>query len=66
MIEIKHNNKAGYIASSGLKGQVGNTKPAPTKKPTPVLMKDIKFGMTYQQVKIKKQKQYILITMILH
>lgn len=47
---IKYNGKAGYIASSGLKGQGSSTKT------TPILMKDIKFGMTYQQVKNRETR----------
>ncbi|WP_052475053.1 SH3 domain-containing protein [Bacillus badius] len=60
--KVKYNNKAGYIATSGLKGKVVSTKPAPPAKTTPVLMKDIKFGMTYQQVKSKENRTIVLDT----
>ncbi|WP_050182782.1 SH3 domain-containing protein [Domibacillus robiginosus] len=53
--KIKYNGKAGYVATSGLSGQGSSAKPAPTKT-TPVLMKDITFGMTYQQVKNRETR----------
>ncbi|WP_046173475.1 SH3 domain-containing protein [Domibacillus indicus] len=57
--EIHFKNQVGYVASASLKmgKAVSAPKPAPAKKTTPVLMKDITFGMTYQQVKNRETRK---------